>query len=302
MSFAAMIGRRRQLVVPTPPEVPPEPEGFEFFTDFSGGLLPESLTGREVEPPNPAGVVSWQGPSTSRFVQTEVTPPGTSHALAFVYPATADGVDSNVEQNVLLGQLIGGAGRHFGIEFDVLFPENFTLRESGAPTKFFQFWEQFYSNTCTVGITLRAEADGSATMQPFITGDAPEYGFYGLGQANPQTYHRPVGNRFVAPLGTDPAAITPGVWSKVRHLVKFSSSSTATDGTVKTFVDGNLFMSCGPTNIWSYDAAGPNPPTREPKIGRGYLMGYSNSGFDEETRIHWANLRIVDFDPGWGTP
>ncbi len=275
------------------------PANFDFFTDFSGGLLPNSLTGREVEPPSPAGVVSWQQPSAARFVQTVVTPPGTSHALAFVYPATAEGVDSNVEQNLLLGQMVGGAGRYFGMEFDVLFPENFTYREPGTPNKFFQFWEQYYSNTCTVGITLLADSDGAGIVQPFITGYSPEYGFYGLGQCNPKVFPLPAGERLIAPVGATAGAITPGVWSKIRYLVKFSSSAEALDGTVKIWVDGDLFMTAGPNNIWSYDVAGPNPPTREPKIGRGYLMGYSNSGFDEETSFYWANLRIVDYDPGW---
>lgn len=287
--------------------VPPASGGgsatnFDFFTDFSAGLTPQSETGRETEPPIPSGVVSWQGAGSDRYVQSDFKPPTADQALLFVFPATPDpSTDSNVEQNLLLGRMIGGANRHFGLSFDFLVDSNFTLRDPGNPTKLFQFWEQFYSNTCTCGITLRAEGDGSCIVQPFITGSHPNGGspFYGLGQANPKVFPSVYGERFIAPLSTARGAVLPGTSANIKYLTKFSSSATATDGWVKLWVDDVLFMEAGPQNIWSFDVAGPNPPVREPKIGRGYLMGYSNSGYLQQTRFAWSRVRIVDFNPGW---
>lgn len=87
MSFAAMIGRRRQLVVPTPPvepeEPPPDPDG--LWPNEPSGF--ELIADRTFSAAGGAGTgVLYEPPSNLEYV-TDETGPSSPQSWSSVYPA-----------------------------------------------------------------------------------------------------------------------------------------------------------------------------------------------------------------------
>lgn len=277
--------------------------GFTYANDFSSGSLTPVLpptTNTKINQWTPPTGVSWN--ASDPYITTSEAPSGKTHSLAFDYPITAVDAGTNREQNISFGGTTVGS---YWMRFKVKVSSNFTMRNStlpGQPNKFFQFWQSTYGTSTTSGVTFRSGNDTGCIAQFFTTGNygapAPADGSWDfLGQVQNATFPSSVGNRFIYPLGSPtPGIIIPGQWHDIQYTQQYSSSPTALDGKVEMRVDGTVFMVTGATNVYTLGGTAAGPPG----VCGGYLMGYSNTGYNAVTSFYWADFFITDVNPGWG--
>jgi hypothetical protein len=274
-SSPAGIVKRVKAPAPAAGASPFFEETFETGT-FSGG--PAGSTGPEF---------AWEiGDDGDTFISS--TDP-ISGVYSFVnrYPATS--TESNSEKEFWLGRDVG----QLWLEYEWLVPTNFVHAsfEITNQIKMFAFWRDSYG-AGTPGpkwvSEIRRTSDTESWFRAMGTrGDASfvagleDYG--GI-------YHLPTGSRFISATGP----VTRGVKTTLRFNFKPSSSAVATDGHWKMWVDGVPFFTyTGP--LYSTNVA----TVTTPEVRRGYLMGYSNSGFAAVTDFKTDNIKFYDTDPGW---
>lgn len=283
----------------------PTPNVYESFHDFSDGLglTPLMTSARNVLPVAPAGVVAWGGEQAGRmFVSTDagLVRPGKSHVLALRYPPTA----LWTELNTSLGTHLGGAGGFFEMEWWMRVTPNFLPAGPGT-SKIFQFWEATYTSRGFTGISVQGIGGGAWQVLPVVTNRNGE----GAGPSAVASYPSLYGNRFIAPLTETRGALLPGQWHKLRFRVTHSTRFDATDGRWELWIDDAIFARIINCNIWSYDSPTtlvPNvEPSRAPAYNAGYLMGYSNNGFVEDTVFYWSDITYrgtIASEFGWSPP
>lgn len=251
-----------------------------FEDDFSTGDL--SRTG---------GGFAWGmdgdgqlGPNVA--VSTLNPYPGDSHSLAFTYPAKPDGADATAEQRFTIG--VPGHPEIW-LEYWFHLPVNFAHRPQTGPVnnKFLRVWGGDYGGS-QLGY-LGNNPKAGASYDPRGAGSWL-YGQWGdhdnllfTGQDRP--HWDPAWN----PGGTS-GAIPFGAWSQIRYHFELASAEDAGDGSYELTVDGT-------SKIHKVDLDFYGDNTND--LRWGYLMGWSNSGFDETTTIHVARFKIWSQDPGW---
>jgi hypothetical protein len=90
-----------------------------------------------------------------------------------------------------------------------------------------------------------------------------------------------------------------GRWVQIRLHARVADSQEASNGVIQAWVDGVLFSDLDDVPLAS---EGNDPRTGEPLVRyfrKGYLMGWANAGFDEETYVFIDDLRVYGSDPGW---
>ncbi len=85
---------------------------------------------------------------------------------------------------------------------------------------------------------------------------------------------------------------TVGHWVRVRTYMKSSSGYGVHDGGFKLWVGNNLIW-----NITNEDTSYSTAYSLGMRYG--YLMGWSNSGFNNETHVYLDNVSWYDQNPGW---
>lgn len=197
-------------------------------------------------------------------------------ALEFRYPAAPDGKDSWSEQRFR----IGAKYRELWIKYDLFVPSNYYHRtqSSSANNKgFVHVWEDNYSPTPGLGL--------GPNFWPASNGESTAT-LYNWADNNRIQKHW---NNF-----TDRVIKTTdrGKWMEVIVHYKYASASN-NDGVAQIWLksDGQprrqvLNITDGP---W-YVAAGKG-------FNEGYLLGWANSGFAEETRFYIDDI-VFATDPG----
>lgn len=283
MSFAAMIGRRRQLVVPTPPDEPEEPpaeSGLIYDHDFEDGAFPSQ------------GPVIQSG-LTSDITVTTTNPISGTRSLNFFFVGKPEGQDNWIEHNLALPKCYGG----FGMEFDIRFSSNYVLRNlSNSTTKWFQFWQQTdanaelsprvrtdYNEIMSVGASIRRNGvDNQIELMAVVTDN-------GCNVCN---------NGYALLMDPDTpenAPVRPGQKHKVKWRVKYSSALGVNDGLYELLVDDGIVFQNTALNLWPYAGRGSTPPF----LSWGYLMGYANGGFGVDTNVQWDNLKMYNTTTRW---
>jgi hypothetical protein len=203
-------------------------------------------------------------------VSSDTARSGTS-SLKFNYPATPLGTDTTAEQRFTLGS----PRTNVYIRYYIKFPSNYKIRsDSPSNNKFIEIWGEEGNYSTDRGL-MGTEA-----------WDTPS----GLAQLGPTAYMQYNPNR----LSYAPGAFYTHIWwsgilnswtLQASDLNKwlcfewhFKSDSGAGDGALELFVNGIRVY--GSTSL-KYDAA---PVGNYFKTG--YLMGWSNSGFNENTDIY----------------
>jgi len=196
-------------------------------------------------------------------------------ALRFRYRANPIGEDGWSELRLQLTPDAASAPTEVWMEYEWHVPLNYQHR-GGAPTnnKFMTLWAETYSGgrDAQFYLSLERQSDTSSRLAIIsIHGDDPrrntERGWFEA-------------SNFVTPADF-------GKWMKVRIHARI-----ARDGGVRVWKNGQLFVQTGPYNMVS---AGANLNY----FRHGYLMGWSNSGFTQQTDFHIRNLEIFRVNPGW---
>lgn len=226
-----------------------------FEDDFESGNLSKSANG-----------FRWTD-STRDIVVSSATARNGTYSLQFTYPAVADGEDGMSEQRFYLG----GNYRDVTVEYDLLIPANYYHRtQSGAANNkgFLYLWANTYGDP-----------------RPLV---ATNFWPDGSGQSIGSIYTRPndLGHymEFTAPAI---ASSDAGKWLHI--VVRYAYASAANNDGIaqiwKTPEGGTQVQIVNKTNGPWYHADGTG-------FDNGYLLGWSNSGFAQETRLYIDNFKV----------
>lgn len=218
----------------------------------------------------------WSRTADNVFVSDKVARTGT-HSLCFLYRGKPSGTDSTAEQRFKLGS----ENTELWLQFFVRFPANYRHRsDSPSNNKFLMLWSRDYSNPgITAGMHLWSDGNDNSNLS------------YTVGVLSP---HFPLikdgGHPGMVSIDTDLAK-----WMEVTYHWKRQSSETASDGVVEIWRrvgDGprdKIISAIDLDRNWSQDG-GPKPGYNF--IDQGYLMGWANSGFDQDTTICIDDVRF----------
>jgi hypothetical protein len=199
------------------------------------------------------------------------------NCLRFRYGPNAIGEDSSAEQGFNLGRDL----TELWIEYDLHIPANFVLRnEPQANNKFLALWGADYN----VGTTALLEYEYAGSTASSVSK------MLSLADLYPGQLVRE-GDRFRATSFL--TAALGGTWQQVRVHYRHASGPGATDGVFEGWFGGALqFRSRTDWVFWQ--TGGSN------YMRNGYLMGWANSGFADETDFHIRGIKFYDSDPQWG--
>lgn len=199
-----------------------------------------------------------------------------SRSLQFTYPAKPPGQDATAEQRFLLG----GQYDELWIEYWFFVPSNFHHRSPGN-NKLLRLWGPDELNP-RAGLSFDPTGSNGDSWVYQQWGD---YDNVMLGGQDGATW-RPAFND-----GSN-GGQARGTWAQFRYHWKLASSDTAMDGVERLWVNGDLKIE--KTGLdWHAGAGNANA------FVAGYLMGWSNSGYDETTRFYLDDFKIYDTDPQW---
>jgi hypothetical protein len=207
------------------------------------------------------------------------------NCLRFRYGPDAEGSDSSAQQSFNMGQDLPSVW----IDYDLHVPANFAHRsQSGATNnKFLMIWNTVYGSgsgtwqggyeytrsgaaASNVRIMSSLESGSNAdsvTDRPSFTDNGKAF----IGAARP---------------------LVPGAWSRVRLQFQRSSASGVADGVMRMWIGDTLFAE-------TFGLFRNLNDVGTTVLRNGYFMGWSNSGFTDETLFHIKRVRFYSTDPGW---
>lgn len=242
--------------------------------------------GFETGAPAAANGFLWRsGNSTS--VSTEKAFSG-QYSLRFRYAAADSGKDSSAEQRFDMGRYLSAVW----IEYMLYVPDNFVHRnESPNNNKFLMLWRDVYSDatggTWRVGAEYQRATDGSSTLR--FMSSRWDYNYWASNGPWPTG-----GANYAPTLFSSNGPLTPGRWHRIRFHVKAASSRTAEDGVARVYVDNNLIFQLNNARFHNaYDSPA------DAVLRNGYLLGWANSGFAQETVFYVDNVKFYQTSPGW---
>lgn len=230
----------------------------------------------------------WANSSPNVTVSTD-NPRNGSYSLKFHYNAKPDGEDATAIQHFDLG----GEYTEVWIEYDFYLPDNFYHREQSGPenNKFFRLWDGSATtgdSDVLAGASFSRSRDGtSGESRMYVQWrgyDDPVY----TGQDRDQGSQE---DPFFLISSDNPNGIQRGSWAQIRWHIRLSSSDGVDDGVIRLYVNGQKVAYR--ENIDYHGAPGNS------FFSYGYLMGWANSGYDEDMDFYIDNFRVQTSDPGW---
>lgn len=168
---------------------------------------------------------------------------------------------------------LGKLYTEFWMQFDVYIPKNYTHRdgESTDNNKFFRLWPETYSDSEKIGASLMRDKSNFGSL---IAIDYSKQADWGLSLAAGGT-------------ASDYISINDlGKWIRVKVYIKTASTSSFAE--IAIYKNGSLFIQDSPALDYNPSVNG---------VRYGYLLGWSNSGFDEDTHILIDNFYITENEP-----
>lgn len=246
---------------------------------------------------------TWASTGANVVVSTQEKFSGT-HALQFRFGPNPVGKDAMAEQRFNMGKYLN----EIWIEYMLFIPTNFTHRnDSPANNKFIVVWRDIYSDINGGTQQLAMEYDATAKK----------------GSTAPSSFARPmaragvVDTATVARLGTlkgfavadrgpngkviprtvlisPTGPIVPGKWTRIRFHFKLSSERLKADGVYQMWANDVLVVNAQNQAYWNAKLT----PT-DASFRNGYLLGWANSGFTEQTLLYIDDVKFYDTNPGW---
>jgi hypothetical protein len=258
------------------------PTGLIYSHDFEDGLFPTQ------------GPVIPSGLGGECTVST-VNPVDGLRSFQVRYPGTPPGTAQWQEYNIALPKCYGG----FGMDFDTRFSSNFVLRPDGGggnnTSKWFQFWQQTdanaalnprvrtdYGQIMSVGASIRRKGVGNQIEMLVVVTDN------GCLVCN--------NNSFVLIDPDTPAngPIKPGQKHNIKWRIKYSSGINQNNGVYELLVDNVVVFQNSALGLWPYAGR-----ASDCFVSWGYLMGYSNGGFTNDTIVQWDNFKMYNTSSRW---
>jgi len=167
------------------------------------------------------------------------------------------------------------------IEYYLHLPSNFALRnEAPANNKVLALWTDTYSDTNNVQVVLEYERNGvdSSYARSIVISSA--------GQPSNQ------GDRFRSESFF--TAAKGGAWYRMRMHFRCASAGGTTDGVFEAMMGDELVWRSR-TDYQFFPSGG----STVNYVRNGYLLGYANSGFTDQTDFHIRAVKCYDQNPGW---
>jgi hypothetical protein len=237
-------------------------DGFESG-DFNGGVG-----------------ITWSPVAASTIQST--TPRTGTYSMRVRFPASANCADPWVEPRWAFTQI----DRRIWIDYWIYLPANYKHRsQSGCADtsthhKLFSVWGVGYGGSERPKIVLELWRDGSD--------DDSELRLVSNMNGSAGSFQQGTNQPAIGSGG----AMTLGAWNRVRIF-----GDTGTAG------DNNAAIKIWLNDVVTHDITGMNNST-SPGLSAfywdgGYLMGYSNGGYDEQTDFYIDDFVMHDVDPGW---
>jgi hypothetical protein len=214
---------------------------------------------------------------------------GSSFALCLTHRAKLPGLMSSAEQRF---RLINGSPELW-IEYDFLVPANFyhRLNPTNSPNnKFLALWEENYTGEADDGVTptpLLIFEFRPMNDSPSRAGELGSSYVYLHGNDRTGKLHGGYGPKWLSAFGS----WNRGQWLQIRVHARLSTSDTTNDGFVKLYADGKLVIDA--VNLPLHSSSNAR------YLRNGYLLGWSNSGYDADTEFKVDNIKFYSNDPGW---
>ncbi len=233
-----------------------------FMDGFETGNLSKSENG-----------FKWAGMGTNPIVETNFAKDGSS-SLEFLFRPTAAGGQAWSEQRYTLG----GNYNNVWLKADIFIPANYYCRGSSHNKGPFYVWSGKYGHAnAHLAANFEHWCNSGNAYLTFNPGaDGFNYGHFNTClNLNPKGCPREQGIPFVD------HSIDLNKWHEWIVHVRPATTPTSNDGIVEVWKDG--------LKVWyRYDMA--YHSTVANYFDQGYIMGYSNSGFDQETNIRYDNF------------
>jgi hypothetical protein len=205
---------------------------------------------------------------------------GGTKSARFRYPAQAvDSGDANSELRFNLG----GLYKEVTIEFDLLIPSNYQHRNEASSdnNKFFRLWgstgaNDGYDSPEKIGASLWPTAVAGTSNS--VSSLQPDWNLNGQGVGPKGQFDDDFVN-----------ATDLGQWRRVKIYCKHATAAN-NDGVLKIWKDGVLVSNN--TAMQNYNAS-----ATDHAFQKGYLMGWSNSGFTNQTDFYIDNIKFFVASP-----
>lgn len=188
------------------------------------------------------------------------------NALRFLFKGVASDKDSWAEARFDLGREY----TQLTIEFDLFVPSNYVHRKPSDNTdnnKFFRLWRVSYDDVEKLGASMLGQ---STTGNSTIGSDYRVFADWGQSTAVKNA------TGFIT-------ADDRGKWMAVRIDIKAATDTTL--GSIKIYKNGKVHLD---------DATIKNHVAGTQGYRYGYLLGWANSGFNEDTIMYIDNVRFLD--------
>ena len=265
-----------------------------------GGFV--NVIGPFVVTSNTTTVLSFTGDATGavqtrtrRAVVTDAAARSGTYSLGYIFGPDLDGLDSRSQSGFNLSS--DGLGELW-LEYYLYVPANYVHRsQSPANNKFFSLFQRNQSSDASrilfdfetdnnggEGSDLFAQSvlsTATATDATHVTGDTGYPGTDIIGEAG--------------------SPMVLGDWNRIRIHLKAATGASAADGEQELWINTTkVFQATGrqfgypniPGSLWY----GTFPAV----VDNCYLLGASNSGFEELTIFYVDDIALYDTDPGWG--
>lgn len=206
--------------------------------------------------------VSW-GSSTATVVSTEQAFSG-NRSLRFRFSGGGSGQDAFAEQRVRLPQR-----NEYWFRYRLYIPSNYTHRSDGdSNNKFLAVYRAPYETPgFQVNFSMHPTSGGGSNLAAHYYDDGRERA------------SRSISSSFIT-------SADNGKWMEIVVQVKVPTSASSDDGIMRIWKNGSLAGSI--TDLSSWGGTGEN------YITEAYLLGWSNSGFSQETLLFIDDIVIAD--------
>jgi hypothetical protein len=178
-----------------------------------------------------------------------------SYSLRFAFQPKIDGEDNFIEKRFYLTTPL----QEFWVRMYVYIPLNFKHRDQisgGTNNKMLLVYSNPYSSGYLSGINFLRVSDSQSSLMVINFNNGEEAGY-------------------LSPSDSFITAADKGTWMEVIYHCKVSTSGSSGDGVIQVWKNGSLIADY--TNLNTYGLSETN------YINEGYLMGWQNSGYEEET-------------------
>jgi hypothetical protein len=197
------------------------------------------------------------------------------HSLQFFFEGNKDlNDDAFSEQRFEFGS----NQEDFYVRYYIYLPQNYTIRDSGGGNnnKFISFWEDSSGYSGPMARNMESTGTGSnhgLAYKAKIDGWPSELTCSGGVGFLPDGDSASISNDMT------------GSWTCIEHHIKVETDNEP--GAFQMWIDGELVIDN--QNLTWVDG-----PCEPGYINRGYLMGWANSGFDEDTYIYIDDVVMSD--------